>query len=55
MTRVFLVIALKINQMDNKEFGRRLEKRTRKFAYLIIKLSASLPKTAEGNVIRYQI
>jgi four helix bundle protein len=41
--------------MDNKEFGKNLEKRTRKFAYLIIKLSASLPKTSEGNVIRNQI
>ena len=46
---------LKLIAMDNKEFGRKLEKRTRKFAYLIIKLSASLPKTAEGNVIRNQI
>jgi len=41
--------------MDNKEFGRRLERRTRKFAYLIIKLSASLPQTPEGKVIKYQI
>lgn len=41
--------------MDNKEFGRKLEERTQKFAYLIIKLSASLPKTPEGNVIRNQI
>ena len=41
--------------MDNKEFGKNLEKRTRKFAYLIIKLSSSLPKTSEGNVIRNQI
>ena len=46
---------LKLIAMDNKEFGVKLEKRTRKFAYLIIKLSASLPKTAEGNVIRNQI
>ena len=41
--------------MDNKEFGLKLENRTRKFAYLIVKLSASLPKTTEGNVIRNQI
>ena len=46
---------LKLIVMDNKEFGRRLERRTRKFAYLIIKLSASLPQTPEGKVIKYQI
>ena len=41
--------------MDNKEFGIKLEKRTGKFAFLIVKLSASLPKSSEGNVIRNQI
>ena len=41
--------------MKNKEFANELEDRTRKFAVSIIKLSASLPKTPEGLVIRNQI
>ncbi len=41
--------------MDNKEFSKELEKRTRKFAVQIIKLSAKLPNTPEARVIRTQI
>ncbi|MDX2414117.1 MAG: four helix bundle protein [Bacteroidales bacterium] len=41
--------------MDNKEFSRTLEKRTRLFALRILELSAKLPNTPEGKVIRYQI
>ena len=41
--------------MDNKEFSKQLELRTRKFAISIIKLSSTLPKTDEGKVIRNQI
>jgi len=41
--------------MDNKEFSEGLEKRTRKFAVRIIKLSTELPNTPEGRVIRYQL
>ena len=41
--------------MDNKEFAKKLEKRTLKFAITIIKLSAMLPKTPEGMVVRNQI
>jgi four helix bundle protein len=41
--------------MDNKEFSRELEKRTRKFAVQIIILSAKLPNTPEARVIRTQI
>lgn len=41
--------------MGNKEFARQLEKRTKKFAIDIIKLSAALPSTPEGRVIRNQI
>lgn len=41
--------------MDNKEFGKELEKRTRYFAVCIVKLSAKLPNTTEGKVIRNQI
>ncbi len=41
--------------MDNKEFSKELEKRTRKFAVKIIRLSMGLPNTPEGRVIRNQI
>lgn len=41
--------------MDNKEFSRQLEVRTKKFAIEIIKLSASLPNSPEGRVIRNQV
>ena len=41
--------------MDNKEFSRQLEDRTKKFAIDIIRLSTSLPNTPEGKVIRNQI
>ena len=41
--------------MDNKEFGKQLEKRTKEFAIEIIKLSIKLPSTAEGIVLKNQI
>ncbi|NVO10021.1 MAG: four helix bundle protein [Bacteroidales bacterium] len=41
--------------MDNKEFSKQLEERTKKFAIEIIKLSSLLPETPEGKVIKYQI
>ncbi len=41
--------------MDNKEFGRKLEKRTREFAVRIIRLSAKIANTPEGRVIRNQL
>jgi four helix bundle protein len=41
--------------MDNKEFSKELEKRTRKFAVRVIRLSTALPNTPEGKVIRNQI
>ena len=40
--------------MDNKEFSRQLEIRTKKFAISVIRLSASLPGSPEGRVIRNQ-
>lgn len=40
---------------ENKIFAKNLEKRTRLFAVRIICLSASLPDTPEGRVIRNQI
>ena len=41
--------------MENKEFAKQLEKRTRTFAITVIKLSSFLPNTPEGRVIRNQI
>ena len=41
--------------MDNKEFSKQLEERTKIFAISIIKLSVLLPNTSEGRVIRNQI
>jgi four helix bundle protein len=41
--------------MDNKEFAKGLEKRTRQFAVKIIRLSTRLLNTPEGRVIRNQI
>ncbi len=41
--------------MENRDFAQKLEKRTRKFAVIIIRLSSMLPKTPEGQVIRNQI
>jgi len=41
--------------MDNKEFSKELERRTRRFAVKIIRLSTALPNTPESKVIRNQI
>jgi len=41
--------------MNIKEFSKELEKRTLKFAVMIIRLSASLPNTPEAKVVRNQI
>ena len=41
--------------MNNKEFSKQLEIRTKKFAFNIIKLSVSFPNTPEGKVIKYQL
>ena len=41
--------------VDNREFPKDLEKRTRQFAVKIIRLSVLLPNTPEALVIRNQI
>ena len=41
--------------MGNKQFARELETRTLKFAIRIVRLSAKLPNTPEGKVVRNQI
>ncbi|UCG81271.1 MAG: four helix bundle protein [Desulfobacterales bacterium] len=47
--------AQSILEMDNKEFSKELEERTRKFAVRIIRLSTALPNTPEGIIVRNQI
>lgn len=42
-------------KMDNIEFAKNLEKRTKKFAVRIIRLSTALSNTPEGIVIKNQI
>jgi four helix bundle protein len=41
--------------MDNKEFSKLLELRTKKFAIMVIKLSSSLPTTIEARVLKNQL
>jgi four helix bundle protein len=41
--------------VDIKEFSKELEKRTRKFAVAIIRLSTVLPNTPEAKVVRNQL
>ena len=41
--------------MENKEFSKKLELRTKAFAIRIIKLSSLLPNTVEGKIIRNQL
>jgi len=41
--------------MGVKEFSKELERRTRKFAVKIIRLSVTLPNTPEAKVVRNQL
>ncbi len=41
--------------MENKEFSKKLEARTKAFAITIIKLSANMPNTVESKIIRNQL
>ena len=41
--------------MNRKKFAKNLEKRTRLFAVRVIKISAKLPNTPEGRVVRNQL
>lgn len=41
--------------MENKEFSKKLQNRTKAFAIGIIKLSAGLPDTVEGKIVRNQL
>jgi four helix bundle protein len=44
-----------VEEPDRLELARKLEERTRNFAIRIIRLSASLPRSEEGKVIRNQL
>ena len=44
-----------MTEVENKKFANDLEKRTRNFTVSIIRLSATLPNTVEGKVVRSQI
>lgn len=41
--------------MNNKEFGKQMEERTKRFAISIITVSSSLTKTSERLVIKNQL
>ncbi|HOZ30372.1 MAG TPA: four helix bundle protein [Bacteroidales bacterium] len=41
--------------MTNKEFAKKLEKRTIDFAIMILNLCAKLPDTTEAKIVRYQL
>ncbi len=41
--------------MDNVEFAKKLEARTLVFAVLVIRLSAKLPNTPEGRIVKEQL
>ena len=41
--------------MDNKEFSKQLELRTKKFSISVIRLSVQLPGSPEGKILRNQL
>ncbi len=41
--------------MENKEFSKQLQNRTKAFAIRIIRLSSTLPNSVEGKIIRSQL
>lgn len=41
--------------MDNKEFSKQLEARTKAFALRVIRLTAMVPNTPEGRIVRNQL
>lgn len=44
----------RVEEMENKVFAKQLEDRTKRFAISVIKLSALLPGSPEGKVVRNQ-
>jgi hypothetical protein len=53
--RVKMPEIIETEKLDNREFAKQLEERTKRFTASIIRLSASPPKTPEAKVICYQI
>ena len=45
----------RVKKMENKEFGKQLEARTKKFAIRIIELSILLSNSPENRVIKNQV
>ena len=43
-----------VREEDPKSFARELEQRTKRFAVAVIRLSAKLPDTVEGRIVRNQ-
>ena len=43
-----------VGEEDPKSFARELEQRTMRFAVAVIRLSAKLPDTVEGRIVRNQ-
>jgi len=43
-----------VGEEDPKSFARELEQRTKRFAVAVIRLSAKLPDTVEGRIVRNQ-
>lgn len=41
--------------INNKEFSKNLEERTKQFALMILRLSAAMPKSIEAMVVKNQI
>ena len=44
-----------VGEEDPRVFARDLEQRTKRFAVAIIRLSAKLPNTVEGRIVRNQL
>lgn len=55
MHYLFHKLGFNILLMENKEFAKRLEIRTKQFAIRIIRLCAALLNSQEGRVIRNQL
>jgi len=46
---------LKLEDMENKDFSRKLEERTKVFAIQVIRMSVLIPNNVEGKIIRNQL
>ena len=44
-----------VEKLSNKEFGLRLERRTKDFAIAIIRLAGGIAETSENKIFKYQL